>query len=115
VSPTSALQRAAKLGLGVSFVTGAIHPGMAVIGLSLAGLTRLMATAYTQGNKGVLNATMRALRANSVGTAASAQALQESLPEIEKFAAANNITDIFVGKADAAQLAKRRRPSVFPG
>jgi hypothetical protein len=65
-----ALQRASKLGLGVSFVTGAIHPGMAVIGLSLAGLTRLMATAFTQGNKGVLNATMRALRANSVGTAA---------------------------------------------
>lgn len=32
------------------------------------------------------------------GTAAGAKALQEALPEIEKFAAANGITDIFVGE-----------------
>ena len=94
------IRRAAGLGLGVSYVTGAVHPGMLVAGLSLDALTRLMATAYTQGNKGVLNTIMRALRANSAGTAAGAKALQEALPEIEKFAAENDITDIFVGQQE---------------
>lgn len=95
-----ALQRAARGGLGVSYVTGVIHPGIAVAGLSIDALTRMAATAYTQGNKGILNTMMRALRANSAGTAASAKALQEALPEIEKFAAANGIDDIFVGQQE---------------
>lgn len=92
------IRRVAGLGVGVSYVTGVIYPGMAVAGLAADALTRMMATAYTQGNKGVLNALTRALRANSAGTAAGAKALQAALPEIEKFAAENGITDIFVSE-----------------
>ena len=94
-----AVQRSAAGGMGQSYVTGAIRPGMVVTGISITGLTRMMATAYTQGNKGVLNATMRALRANGAGTAVAAKALQESLAEIEKFAAANGVEDVFVGQS----------------
>lgn len=90
-------QRAAQGTMGVSNVS--VKPGWIAGGLSITGLTKAMATAYTQGNKGVLNTMMRALRANSAGTAASAKALQEALPEIQKFAEANGI-DVFVGQEE---------------
>ncbi len=97
--------RAAKGGLGVSYVTGALHPGIAVVGISITAATRMMATAYTRGDKGVARALMAALRAQGAGTAASAKALQAALPEIEQAAVDYGIEDIFVSAADAAATA----------
>jgi len=78
------LRRAAGWGVGVSLVTGTVSPWMMAAGLSVAGLMKAMATAYTQGNKGALNLIMRVLRTNSAGTAASTKALQELLPKLEQ-------------------------------
>ena len=97
------LRRAEGLGLGVSYVTGTIHPGMLATGLAVLPLTRMMATAYTQGNKGVLNMIARVLRAQSAGTAAGAKAMQAALPVLEEYAAEHGITDLFLGSAPRAQ------------
>ena len=97
------ISRAAKLGLGVSLVTGAFHAPMAIAGLGIAGLTRAMATAYTQGNKGMANLVMQVLRANSAGTIAGAEIMKTALPKIEKWAEENNILDLFVSEAEAAE------------
>ena len=97
------ISRAAKLGLGVSLVTGAFHAPMAIAGLGIAGLTRAMATAYTQGNKGMANLIMQVLRANSAGTIAGAEIMKTALPKIEKWAEENNILDLFVSEAEAAE------------
>jgi hypothetical protein len=70
--------------IGISYVTGAFHPGILIIGLSVQSITRLMATAYTKADKGTLNLIARALKANSAGTAASAKAMQAIMPELEK-------------------------------
>jgi hypothetical protein len=97
------LRRAEGLGLGVSYVTGTIHPGMLATGLAVLPLTRMMATAYTQGNKGVLNMIARVLRAQSAGTAAGAKAMQAALPVLEEYAAENVITDLFLGDRPQAE------------
>lgn len=91
------LGRAAAGGLGVSYVTGVINPGMAVAGLSIVATLKALSTAYTQGNKGAINLISSVLRASGVGTPAAAKALQSTLlPELEKFAAEHSIEDIFV-------------------
>jgi hypothetical protein len=90
------LGRAAAGGVGVSYVTGVINPGMAVVGLSVAGLMRAMSTAYTHGDKGMVNLLARALRANGAGTAASAKVMQDVLPKIEAWAEKNGVQDLFV-------------------
>lgn len=92
------LGRAASGGLGVSYVTGVIHPGMAVIGLSIAGTMKAMSTAYTHGDKGAINLLARVLRTNSAGTAAAAKAMQSMLPDLEKLAAEYGAEDMFVGE-----------------
>jgi hypothetical protein len=92
--------RAARGGLGVSYVTGVLHPGMAVVGLSIDASTRMAATAYTHGNKGVLNSLVKVLRLRDAPTPAATQALRAALAEIEKFAVENGITDIFVGEEE---------------
>ncbi len=71
------VQRAASGSAGYSPVTGAARPGIIATAFGLTGLTRLAATAYTQGNKGVANLLTRALRANTAGTAISAKVAQE--------------------------------------
>ena len=97
------LARAAGGGMGISYVTGTVRPGMMLTGLSLTGLTKAMATAYTQGNKGLINSIASILRANSVGTAAAAKAMQAALPQLEKWAAANGEEDMFVGDEQSDQ------------
>jgi hypothetical protein len=104
------LRRAEGLGLGVSYVTGTIHPGMAATGLAVLPLTRMLATAYTQGNKGVLNMVARALRAQGAGTAAGAKALQAALPVLEEYAAEHGITDLFLGEQRAEGAASEPEP-----
>lgn len=85
------LRRAAGLGMGVSWVTGALHPGMIIAGFSADAVGKLMATAYTKADKGTINLIARALKANSVGTAVSVKALQAMMPDIEKAANKYNI------------------------
>jgi hypothetical protein len=69
---------------------------MLVAGLSLTGLVKLSATAYTQGNKGIVNLIGQVLRANSAGTAAGAKAVQAALPKLKEYADENGITDFLV-------------------
>ena len=88
------LARAARGGFGVSYVSGVFNPGVAVAGLALDGITKAMATAYTQGSKGVVRDIARVLRASGAGTPAAVKALQETLPRLEKWAAEEQI-DIF--------------------
>lgn len=97
------VRRAASWGVGVSLVTGGFSPVMAVTGLTVAGMLKMMATAYAQGNKGVLNTVMRAMRAAGAGTAASTKVLQETLPKIEQYAAEHGIEDIFVPAPEGQQ------------
>jgi len=99
-------RRAAGLGLGVSWVTGVISPGMLAVGLSVDAVTRLMATAYTQGNKGILNMVMRTLRANNAGTAAGIQAMRAALPVLEAYAAEQGITDLFVSASSEGRASE---------
>ncbi len=82
------VQRAASGSAGYSPVTGAARPGVIATAFGLTGLTRLAATAYTQGNKGVANLIMRALRANSAGTAISAKVAQQ----LQDYASQNGIS-----------------------
>lgn len=88
--------RAASGGLGVSYVTGMIHPGMAVAGLSIAGTMKAMSTAYMHGDKGAINLMAKVLRSNSAGTGAAAKALQSMLPDLERIAQKYGADDIFV-------------------
>lgn len=89
--------RAVAGGLGISYVTGVINPGVAIAGLGVVGMARALATAYTQGNKGAINLISSVLRASGAGTPAAAKTLQETLlPQLEKFAAENDIEDLFV-------------------
>jgi hypothetical protein len=55
---------------------------------SLTGITRLAATAYTQGDKGMANLIMRALRANSAATAVSAKVLEQ----LHEYATKNDVS-----------------------
>jgi hypothetical protein len=109
--------RAAGGGMGVSYVTGAVRPGMVLVGISLTGATKALATAYTQGNKGIINNITKVMRANGAGTAAGAKALQALLPELEAWAAKNGAEDIFVGQGNepAAPEAPAAEPSPFQG
>jgi hypothetical protein len=104
------LRRMAGLGLGVSLVTGTISTGMAATGVSIYALTRLMATAYTQGNKGILNMVARTLRANNAGTAAGAKAMQAAFPVLEEYAAEHGITDLFLGERRPEGAASEPEP-----
>lgn len=90
------LGRAASGGLGISYVTGVIHPGMAAAGLSVAAVMKAMSTAYTHGDRGAINLMARVLRTNSTGTAAAAKALQAMLPELEAVAVKYGAEDMFV-------------------
>lgn len=78
--------RAIGGGLGFSWVTGAISPVIAGVGLSAAGATRLATTAMVHGDKGTLNLLKKVLRANNTATAASAKALQALLPQLSEAA-----------------------------
>jgi hypothetical protein len=78
--------RAIGGGLGFSWVTGAISPVIAGIGLSAAGAVRLATTAMAHGDKGTLNLLKKVLRSNNVGTAASAKALEVLLPQLKEAA-----------------------------
>jgi hypothetical protein len=93
--------RAAAGGLGVSYVTGVINPGMAAVGLSVAALMKAMATAYTRGDKGAINFITKVMRTNSVGTAAAAKATQALLPELERLAQKYDAADVFVSAEEA--------------
>jgi hypothetical protein len=95
------IKRAASGGLGVSYVTGALHPGMLATGAAIVPMTRMIGTAYAQGNKGILNMIMRSLRASSAGTAAGAKAAQAAWPELQRFAAENGI-DLSAGGPSGA-------------
>lgn len=88
--------RAAAGGLGVSYVTGVIHPGMAAIGLSVAGVMKMMSTAYVRSDKGTINLLTKVLRMRGTGTPAATQALRGMLPGLEQVAAEYGIDDIFV-------------------
>jgi hypothetical protein len=90
--------RATAGGVGQSYVTGTVNPGMLVTGISVAAGVRALATAYTQGNKGMIHTIASILRASSVKTPAATKALQEALPRLEKWAADNDLSDIFVGE-----------------
>ena len=91
--------RAAQGGLGVSYVTGAIHAPMAVAGLSIAAVMKMMSTAYTHGDKGTINLIAKVLRARNAGTAAGIQAMQAALlPALEKAAQKYGADDIFVAE-----------------
>lgn len=92
------LNRAAGGGLGVSLVTGTISPAMATLGVGVAGLTRAMATAYTQGNKGVLRSLARVLRTTTNTNPAAVAAVQGTVEELRQWAAENGINDLFVEK-----------------
>lgn len=96
------LQRAAGGGMGQSYVTGALRPGMVALGFSIVGVTRMLATAYTRGDTGVINLVARVLRANSAATGASAKAMQTLLPELEK-AAKKYGADIFAKPAEEGE------------
>jgi hypothetical protein len=96
--------RAAQGGLGVSYVTGTINAGMAIAGLSIAGMMKAMATAYTHGDRGAINLMTRVLKSYSAGTGASAQALKTLLPDLEGIAQKYGAEDIFVPvEQDSAQ------------
>lgn len=92
-----------RAGIGQGYVTSMMRPGLVLTGLSLTGLTRAMATAYTQGNKGIINSLAQVLRASSAGTAAAAKSLQAALPQLEKWAANNDLEDLFVGEQPQEQ------------
>lgn len=91
-----AVGRAAQGGLGVSLVTGAIHPGMAAAGLSIATTLKLMATAYVHGDKGAINLVTKVMRLRNVRTPAAANALQEALPALEALAQKYGTGDVLV-------------------
>lgn len=93
--------RVAKV-IGFSYITGTVNIPLIAIGLSAERLTRLIATAYTQGDKGTINLIMRALRSNSANTAAGAKALQETLPLLQK-AAEKYGEDVFVTEQQQGQ------------
>lgn len=95
------LSRAAQLGIGVSYVTGTISPGLAVVGVGVAGLLRAMAVATTRGNTGLVRDIARLLRATQAGTSVGNKVAQDILPRLEKFAAENDITDLFMGDPNA--------------
>jgi hypothetical protein len=78
--------RAIGGGLGFSWVTGAISPVIAGLGLSAAGAMRLATTAFTHGDKGTLNLLSKVIRSNNAGTAASAKALETLLPQLAEAA-----------------------------
>ena len=92
------LSRAMGGGMGQSYVTGTISPGMFLAGFNIAGLTKALATAYVQGNRGMINTISAALRASSVKTPAATKALQDLLPRLDQWAADNNLAEIFVGE-----------------
>jgi hypothetical protein len=92
------LSRAMGGGMGQSYVTGTVNPGMFLAGLNLIAVTKALGTAYTQGNKGMIHTIASILRASSVKTPAATKALQEALPRLEKWAADNDLSDIFVGE-----------------
>lgn len=91
--PTS---RAIGGGLGISWVTFGFNPVLFGAGLSLAGATRLLATAYVHGDKGTINLIDKVLRMNSAGTGAAIKALQASLPGLKDAADKYNVTDLFI-------------------
>lgn len=97
------ISRAAQAGLGVSYVTGTVNPGMVLTGLGLTGIMRAMATAYTHGNTGLVRDVARLLRANQAGTAVGAKVMQDIVPRLAKFAEENGITDIFVEAPNGSQ------------
>jgi hypothetical protein len=90
------LGRAAAGGVGISYVTGVISPGMAVIGLSIAATMKAMATAYTHGDKGAINLLAKVIRTNSAGTGASVEALRAMLPDLEQLAQKYDVPEMFV-------------------
>ena len=97
------LSRAAGGGLGISWVTGAFNPWLIGGGMSIAGLMRLMSTAYVHGDKGVLNTLSKVIRANSTATAASTKALQALVPQLEKAAEKYKVTDLFLPKEEQSE------------
>jgi hypothetical protein len=76
------IQRAASMGMGSNLTTGTLKPGLIALGFSIIGVTRMMATAYTRGDKGTINLMARVIRENSLGTAASTKAVQQLLPQL---------------------------------
>lgn len=96
------MQRAAKGGLGISYVTGAFHPGFAVAGLGLYATARLMGTAYTHGDTGGIRLIAQALRSTGIGTPAAIKSFQSLLPELQKLSDKYDVPNIFVGNAETA-------------
>jgi hypothetical protein len=85
------VSRAMSGGMGVSFVQGNIHPGMMATGLSLIGVTKAAATAYTQGEKGIINALAKVIKARTVGTAAAAKGSQAAYETVKAWADKNGV------------------------
>jgi hypothetical protein len=71
-----AVTRANSGGMGVAYSQGTIKVPMFVGGLSLTGLIRGSATAYTTGETGVLNSIAKVARLSGVGTPAATKAAQ---------------------------------------
>lgn len=88
------LARAASGGLGVSWVTGALHPGMYAVGISANATVKAMATAYTQGNTGVVRDIARVLKSSTVGTPAAMKAMQAAIERLEPWLKNNNAEDV---------------------
>jgi hypothetical protein len=85
------VNRAMSGGMGISFVQGNVHPGMVAGGLSLIGVTKAAATAYTQGEKGIINSLAKVIRAQTVGTAAAAKGSQAAYETVKAWADKNDI------------------------
>jgi len=79
------------MGRAAAAVTGTNQVGFTLYAIGLRPLAGMAATAYTQGNKGVLNALAAVLRGRAAGTAAGVQGTRAAADVLRKFAEENNI------------------------
>jgi len=83
---------AARAGSGTMGTTSSkVHPGVLVSGLTYVAGMKAAATAYTHGDKGMLNTISQVLRADMAGIGA-AKSVQEANARLQAYMKANNIT-----------------------
>ncbi len=87
-----AISRASQGGVGVTYTQGKVSsPGWFIGGLGLTGVVKAAATAYTNGQRGVINSIAKAMRLRDVGTPAATKAMQAEVQKIMAWAKENGV------------------------